>query len=117
MDIALVAHVKDDPVPLRGKDPVEGHGELHRPQVGGQVPPGLGDVVHQELPKLLTEERKLFRPSVPETIEAPAKHINMVSEPVPMPDFDAPEEEPAKASEPPAPEEAPGEGKPEDQEK
>ena len=63
------------------------------------------------------QERKLFRPSVPETIEAPAKHINMVSEPVPMPDFDAPEEEPAKASEPPAPEEAPGEGKPEDQEK
>ena len=63
------------------------------------------------------QERKLFRPSVPETIEAPAKHINMVSEPVPMPDFDAPEEEPAKASEPPAPEEAPGEGKPGDQEK
>ena len=63
------------------------------------------------------QERKLFRPSVPETIEAPAKHINMVSEPVPMPDFDAPEEEPAKAPEPPAPEEAPGEGKPEDQEK
>ena len=59
------------------------------------------------------QERKLFRPSVPETIEAPAKHINMVSEPVPMPDFDAPEEEPAKASEPPAPEEAPREGKPE----
>ena len=59
------------------------------------------------------QERKLFRPSVPETIEAPAKHINMVSEPVPMPDFDAPEEEPAKASEPPAPEEAPGEEKPE----
>ena len=45
------------------------------------------------------QERKLFRPSVPETIEAPAKHINMVSEPVPMPDFDAPEEGPAKASE------------------
>ena len=59
------------------------------------------------------QERKLFRPSVPETIEAPAKHINMVSEPVPMPDFDAPEEEPAKASEPPAPGEAPGEEKPE----
>ena len=61
------------------------------------------------------QERKLFRPSVPETIEAPAKHINMVSEPVPMPDFDAPEEEPAKAPEPPAPEEAPKEEQPEDQ--
>ena len=33
-------------------------------------------------------EQKLFRPSVPETIEAPAKHINIVSEPIPMPDFD-----------------------------
>ena len=40
-------------------------------------------------------EQKLFRPSVPETIEAPAKHINIVSEPVPMPDFDQPEDKPA----------------------
>ena len=39
-------------------------------------------------------EQKLFRPSVPETIEAPAKHINIVSEPVPMPDFDAPADKP-----------------------
>ena len=30
-----------------------------------------------------------FRPSVPETIEAPARHINIVSEPIPMPDYDA----------------------------
>ena len=29
-----------------------------------------------------------FRPSVPETIEAPARHINIVSEPIPMPDYD-----------------------------
>ena len=42
------------------------------------------------------QERKLFRPSVPETIEAPAKHINIVSEPVPMPDFDQPEDKPAE---------------------
>ena len=41
-------------------------------------------------------DQKLFRPSVPETIEAPAKHINIVSEPVPMPDFDQPEDKPAK---------------------
>ena len=40
-------------------------------------------------------DQKLFRPSVPETIEAPAKHINIVSEPVPMPDFDQPEDKPA----------------------
>ena len=49
-----------------------------------------------------------FRPSVPETIEAPAKHINIVSEPVPMPDFD---EKPADA---PAADEPAGETPPED---
>ena len=45
-------------------------------------------------------EQKLFRPSVPETIEAPAKHINIVSEPVPMPDFDQPESKPEDEPEP-----------------
>ena len=40
-----------------------------------------------------------FRPSVPETIEAPAKHINIVSEPVPMPDFDEKPEEGEKSDE------------------
>ena len=49
-------------------------------------------------------EQKLFRPSVPETIEAPAKHINIVSEPVPMPDFDQSEE---KQPESPSAEEKP----------
>ena len=37
------------------------------------------------------DEPKLFRPSTPSVIEAPAKHINIVSEPVPMPDFEAEE--------------------------
>ena len=41
-------------------------------------------------------EPKLFRPSTPDVIEAPAKHISIVSEPVPMPDFE-PEEKPAEA--------------------
>ena len=49
-----------------------------------------------------------FRPSVPETIEAPAKHINIVSEPVPMPNFD---EKPEDTPEPPA--DSPAEDKPE----
>ena len=49
-------------------------------------------------------EQKLFRPSVPETIEAPAKHINIVSQPIPMPDFDTkpaerPEDQPEDTSE------------------
>jgi len=51
------------------------------------------------------DEPKAFRPSAPSVIEAPAKHISIVSEPVPMPDFDAVE---AKAEETPA-EEAPSE--------
>ena len=49
-------------------------------------------------------EQKLFRPSVPETIEAPAKPINIVSEPIPMPDFDQSEE---KQPESPSAEEKP----------
>ena len=57
------------------------------------------------------QERKLFRPSVPETIEAPAKHINIVSEPVPMPDFDNKPVEDAPADGKPA-EEATTEDKP-----
>ena len=52
-----------------------------------------------------------FRPSVPETIEAPAKHINIVSEPVPMPDFDNKPVEDAPADGKPA-EEVPTEDKP-----
>ena len=47
VDIALVPHVEDQPVPSGVKDPVEGHGDLHRPQVGGQVPPGPGDHVQE----------------------------------------------------------------------
>ena len=46
---------------------------------------------------------KAFRPSTPNSIEAPAKHINIVSEPIPMPDFDTPREEsPAEGEEKPA---------------
>ena len=60
-------------------------------------------------------EQPLFRPSVPETIEAPAKHINIVSQPIPMPDFDAKPEE-GKAEDQPEEksEDEPTEDKPED---
>ena len=40
------------------------------------------------------EDQKLFRPSTPDVIEAPAKHINIVSQPIPMPDFDKKDEKP-----------------------
>ena len=52
MDVALVAHVEHQPVPGRIKHPVDGHCQLHCPQVGGQVPAGLGHMLHQELPQL-----------------------------------------------------------------
>ena len=52
--------------------------------------------------------RKAFRPSTPNSIEAPAKHINIVSQPIPMPDFDEPKEEKPAAS---SPEENAPEGK------
>ena len=62
--------------------------------------------------------RKAFRPSTPNSIEAPAKHINIISQPIPMPDFDEPKEEmpaenpahPAGSGDKPA---APAEEKPE----
>ena len=43
--------------------------------------------------------QKAFRPSAPNVIEAPAKHINIVSEPIPMPDFDHPEDKPEEKPE------------------
>ena len=39
------------------------------------------------------EKQPLFRPSSPEVIEAPAKHIHIVSEPVPSPEEQTPEEQ------------------------
>ena len=60
-------------------------------------------------------EQPLFRPSVPETIEAPAKHINIVSQPIPMPDFDAKPEEGKAEDQPENTSEGEStEGKPED---
>ena len=70
------------------------------------------------------EEPKSFRPSTPAVIEAPAKHISMVSEPVPMPDFDEatqpeqqPEEQPAEPSQPEEPAEPSQPDQPESEEK
>ena len=43
--VALVADVPDDAVLRRVEHPVEGDRQLHRPQVGGEVAAGAGDVV------------------------------------------------------------------------
>ena len=77
MDVALVAHVEDQPVPLRVEDPVDGHRQLHRPQVGGQVPPGLRDALYKKLPQLLAELGELAlrqRPDVGGRVDGIQKH-------------------------------------------
>ena len=57
------------------------------------------------------DDQPLFRPSTPDVIEAPAKHINIVSEPIPMPDFDdTPQDAPSEEA---PSEEAPSEEAPE----
>ena len=53
--------------------------------------------------------KNAFRPSQPETIEAPAKKISMISQPVPMPEEQPAEDAPAEEA--PA-EEAPAENAP-----
>ena len=55
VDVALVAHIKHQPVGSGVKHPVDGHRQLHRPQVRSQMPPGLGDAFDKKLPQLLTE--------------------------------------------------------------
>ena len=58
--------------------------------------------------------QKLFHPSTPDVIEAPAKHINIVSKPIPMPDFeqkDGPESQSADKPE----EEKPSDSEPKDE--
>ncbi len=43
MGIGLVAHVPDDLVLGGVKDVMQGDGEFHHPQAGGEVPAGHGD--------------------------------------------------------------------------
>ena len=55
VDVALVAHV--EPQPVRGgvEHPVDGHSQLHGPQVGSQMAAGPGYIFDQKLPQLLTQ--------------------------------------------------------------
>ena len=59
------------------------------------------------------EDQKLFRPSTPDVIDPPARHINIVSQPIPMPDFDKKPAEDGGDEKPEAPEDKPDEDKPE----
>ena len=51
VDVALVPHVEH---------PVDGHRQLHRSQVGGQMAAGFGHMLHQELPQLPAQGLQLF---------------------------------------------------------
>ena len=53
--VALMAHVKDQSVPLRAEYPVDGHDELHRSQTGGQVAAGTGDRIYDPGPQQLAQ--------------------------------------------------------------
>lgn len=49
--IALMSHIKDQPVPPGIEYPVNGHDEFHRPQTGGKVSAGTGDRIDQPRPQ------------------------------------------------------------------
>ncbi len=59
--IGLMAHIPDDLVRGAVKDVVQGDGEFHRPQAGGQMPAGLGHGGNDLLPDLLRQLRQQFR--------------------------------------------------------
>ena len=52
VDVALVAHVEDQPVPVRVEHPVDRHRQLHRAQVRRQMPPRPGYALNQKLAQL-----------------------------------------------------------------
>ena len=60
VDVALVPHVEHQPVLRCVEDPVDGHRQLHRSQVGGQMAAGFGHMLHQELPQLPAQGLQLF---------------------------------------------------------
>ena len=60
VEVALVPHIEYQPVPAGVQHPVQGHRQLHRPQVGGQMSPCLGYVPDQLLPKRPAQLRRLL---------------------------------------------------------
>ena len=66
MDIALVTHIEHQPVRCGIEHPVDGHGQLHHPQIGGQVAAGPGYVIHQKCPQFFAELGQLFFPQCPD---------------------------------------------------
>jgi len=57
--VGLMAHVPDQTVIRRAEHVVQGHRELHRAQVGTQVPTGLRDAVQQVGTQLVSQRLEL----------------------------------------------------------
>ena len=55
MAVRLVPHVPDYLVPRRIEQVMERHRQLHHAEAGGQVPPGLRDVIYYKRPQLVGE--------------------------------------------------------------
>ena len=60
MGIALVPHIKNQPVRFKVKDPVEGYGQFYGTQIGGQVSAASGNILNQFFPQLLTKRSGLL---------------------------------------------------------
>ena len=58
--ITLMAHIVDDLVFRRLKHAVDGCGDLHNPQIGGQMPSCEGQASDEEKPDLSAEIFQLF---------------------------------------------------------
>ena len=57
--VALVAHVPQQLIALEIEDVVQRQRQLDRPEVAGQVPPGLADTAQDELTDLLRQSFQL----------------------------------------------------------
>ena len=60
VQIALVSHVKDQPIQAGIKHPMDSHGELYRAQVGCQMSSGSRDIPHQFFPEARHKGRGLL---------------------------------------------------------
>ena len=60
MNVALVAYIEHQPVRGRVEHTVNGHGQLHRSQIGRQMPAGTGYLLNEELPQLDAQQLRLL---------------------------------------------------------
>ena len=61
MNIALMPHIKNQMILRRGEHPVNSERQLHRTEVGRQVPARFADLRNQVFPDLLRQRRHIRR--------------------------------------------------------